>query len=201
MSDEKQPNKLLSILGSELLLGSLVAVLSLLTAVASFQGGLADSAESDNNVEGQKILSNSNTEFLRANQDIIQDYTMYDGWYTNDGVNQENSDYYKANFSDQLTASLDRPDGPFDDPYYEAVYTDADASYEEAMTKFDAAQKAGDKADKYQMDVMIFGVGLALAAWASLGKEESILRPIFGVLSIGLAIYGLIIFFSLLGVA
>lgn len=198
MADGTKENKLLSILGSEILLGSLVAILSLLTAVASFQGGLADSAESDANVEGQKILSDSNTEFLRANQDIIQDYTMFDGWYINDGVNDENAEYYKANFSDALIASSERPDGPFDDAYYTEVYTDADASYTEAMAKFDEAQKAGDKADKYQMDVMIFGVGLALAAWASLGKEDSKLRPVFGVISIALGVYGLILFFQLL---
>lgn len=198
MAEASKQNKLFSILGSEILLGSLVAILSLLTAVASFQGGLADSAEADANVEGQKILSDSNTEFLRANQDIIQDYTMYDGWYINDGVNDENAEYYKLNFSDALVASSERTDGPFDDAYYEEVYADADSSYNEAMTKFDDAQKAGDKADKYQMDVMIFGVGLALAAWASLGKEESILRPVFGALSIGLGVYGLILFFQLL---
>lgn len=200
MTEGNKPNKIISILGSEILLGSLVAILSLLTAVASFQGGLADSAEADANVAGQKILSDSNTEFLRANQDIIQDYTMFDGWYINDGVNDENAEYYKLNFSDALVASSERADGPFDDAYYEEVYADADASYNEAMTKFDEAQKAGDKADKYQMDVMIFGVGLALAAWASLGKEDSILRPVFGVLSIGLGVYGLILFFQLLTV-
>lgn len=198
MSEEKKQFKLFNIMGSELVLGSLVALLSLLTAVAAYQGGLSDSAEADANVEGQKILSNSNTEFLRSNQDIIQDYTMYDGWYINDGVNAENADYYKLNFSEALVTSMERPDGPFDDAYYTEVYTDADASYEEAMTKYDDAQKAGDKADKYQMDLMIFGVGLALAAWASLGREESTLRPIFGILSTLLGIYGLIVFFQLL---
>jgi hypothetical protein len=135
---------------------------------------------------------------LRANQDIIQDYTTFDGWYLNADSNQEIADYFRESFSDALVASMERADGPWDEAYYTEMYTDADSSYNEAMTKFDDAQKAGDKADRYQMVVMIFGVGLALSAWASLGSESSRLRPVFGGLSMLLGLYGLVIYIQLL---
>lgn len=188
----------LAIFRSDILLGTMVALMSVLTASAAYQGAIADSAESDANVEGQKVLSLSNTEFLRANQDIIQDYTMYDGYYINSDKDEDLTTYYKDSFSDNLLASMDRPDGPFDDQYYTEMYKDADDSYEEAMIKFDEAQAAGDKGDRDQLALMIFAVGLALSAWASIVQEDSRLRPVFAIISIVTAVFGLVIFLQVL---
>jgi hypothetical protein len=198
MSEEKTGRTGIGkILASEITVGILVAVLSIMTAFAAYQGSLADSAEADANVEGQKVLSLSNTEFLRANQDIIQDYTMFDGYYLNQDTNEEAATYYQDNFSEALTASMEREEGPFDDAYYEAIYLDADGSYDEAMTKFDEAQAAGDKADQYQLVVLVFAVALSLVAWASLVDEESKMRVAFVVVSLAVAAYGLFVFLGL----
>ena len=191
----------LSFFRSEIVLGTMVALLSVLTAAAAYQGSISDSKESDANVEAQKILSLSNTEFLRANQDIIQDYTMYDGYYINFEKDADLTEYYKDSFSDSLITSMDRTDGPFDDQYYTEMYKDADESYEEAMNKFDEAQSAGDKADRYQLTLMIFAVGLALSAWASIVNEASKLRPAFAIISIATSIFGVILFVQLLATA
>ncbi|HWQ45838.1 MAG TPA: hypothetical protein VN376_03165 [Longilinea sp.] len=185
-------------LASDVFLGTLVAVLSVFTAFAAFQGSMADSKESDKNVEAQQVLSLSNTEFLRANQDIIQDYTMYDGWWINDGVNAENAEYYMANFSEYLTASMDREGGPFDDQYYDEMYTDADSSFDEAMGLYDEAQAAGDKADRYQLILMIFAVGLSMGAWASLLDGENRIRKFFSLFSVVLFIFGLVMTIGIL---
>jgi hypothetical protein len=185
------------ILASEITVGIIVAVLSIMTAFAAYQGSLADGAEADANVEGQKVLSLSNTEFLRANQDIIQDYTMFDGYYLNQDTNEEAATYYQENFSEALTASMEREEGPFDDPYYEAIYLDADESYDEAVTKFDEAQAAGDKADQYQLVVLVFAVALSLVAWASLVDEESKMRVIFVLVSLAVSAYGFFVFLGL----
>ena len=144
------------------------------------------------------MLSNSNTEFLRSNQDIIVDYTMYDGWYINDGRDAEVAEYYQGEFSDALQASMDRPDGPFDDVYYEEMYADADATYDEALTNFDEAQAAGDKADRYQLVLLVFAVGLSLAAWGSLLKEESPIRGLFALIGVAVLVFGLINFFGVM---
>lgn len=188
---------ILRLLASEVMLGTLVAVLSICTAWAAYQGSIADSAEGDSNVAAQKELSLSNTEFLRATQDIIQDYTMYDGYYLNEETAPDTAAYYADNFSDSLKQSLERPDGPFDDTYYEEVYADADTSYDEAVTKFDDAQKAGDRADGFQLILLVFAVGLSLAAWASLVRSESPLRWAFSLISLVTMIYGIVNVFSL----
>ena len=197
-SSAKQPSSLVRLLTSEVLIGLLVALLSVLAAAAAYLGALADSAESDANVEGQKVLSESNTEFLRANQDIIQDYTMYDGYYINMDKDADLSSYYQDSFSEQLVASMDRTEGPFDDAYYEAMYADADSSYDEAITKFDEAQNHGNKADRFQLSVLIFAVGLALSAWASVIREDSPIRPTFILVSLAALAFGLVNGVSLL---
>ncbi len=178
-------------LSSELFIGALVALLSIFTAFSAYQAALSDSAEGDANVGAQKILSLSNTEFLRANQAIVQDYTMYDGYYASQASDPELAAYYQGNFSDPLKAGMERPGGPFDDAYYDQHFADADSAYDEALAKFDEAQKAGDRADNYQKVVLIFAVGLSLAAWASLVKEESWLRPAFAVFSLLVLLFGL----------
>ncbi len=179
---------------SELFLGILVAGLSVLIAAAAYQSSLFDSKESDLNVEGQKQLTESNSLYLEANQFVIYDYQMYDGWYINDGTNDDLAEYYMASFSENLAASMDREEGPFDDQYYTEMYTDAETSYDESMTAFDDANTAGNKADQLQLVVLIFAVGLALAAYGSMLGDESKIRFFFSVLSCVALIFGLVIY-------
>jgi hypothetical protein len=174
---------LIRFLASDLILGSLVAFASVMVAFAAYQSNLASSLQADAYVEGQMVLSLSNTEFLRANQDIIQDYNMFDGSVVH-ANNPELAEYYEFGFSEPLLASLGRPDGPFDDHYYEEMYLEADATFEEAMGLFTEGHTANQRSDQFQLAGLIFAVGLALAAWASILRPESNLRPVFVVLSI-----------------
>lgn len=43
----------LQFLGSELILGSLIAILSVFTALSGYQGSMADSEQTTSNVQGQ----------------------------------------------------------------------------------------------------------------------------------------------------
>jgi hypothetical protein len=189
-------SSLFRFLASDLILGSLVAFASIMVAFAAYQSNLAGSQQADAYVEGQMILSLSNTEFLRANQDIMQDYTLFDGSvvHAND---PELADYYEVNFSDELLASLDRPDGPFDDGYYNEMYAEADATFEEAMDLFEEGHAANQRSDQFQLAGLIFAVGLALAAWASILPAESNLRPAFVVMSIAVLGIGLLVLASI----
>jgi hypothetical protein len=191
-------SKFSNFIRSEWVLGILVALLSVLIAAAAYQSSLFDSKESDFNVEGQKQLTESNSMYLEANQFVIYDYQLYDGWYVNDGVNDELAQYYMDSFSEELTASLSRPDGLFDDEYYTEMYADAEATYDESMTAFEDANGAGDKADQLQLVVLIFAVGLALAAYASMLDKEAKLRFFFGLLSILALVFGAIQYISTL---
>jgi hypothetical protein len=191
-------SKFMKFFSSEWVLGILVALLSVFIAAAAYQSSLFDSKESDMNVEGQKQLTESNSMYLEANQFVIYDYQMYDGWYINDGTNADLADYYKTSFSENLTTSMDREAGPFDDQYYTEMYADASSTYDDSMTAFDEANTAGNKADSLQLVVLIYAVGLALAAYGSMLGEDANLRKFFGILSIVSLIIGSYLYISTL---
>ena len=183
---------LIRFLATDLVLGSLVAFASIMVAFAAFQSNLASSQQADAYVEGQMVLSLSNTEFLRANQDIMQDYTLFDGSVVH-ANNPELADYYEDNFSEELLASLDRPAGPFDDRYYDEMYAEADTTFEEAMDLFDIGHAANKRSDQFQLAGLIFAVGLALVAWASILQPERKLRLTFVVMSIFVLTAGILV--------
>ncbi|MGB7874451.1 MAG: hypothetical protein WBL25_08700 [Anaerolineales bacterium] len=185
----RKPKGVMWFLGSDLILGFLVAFLSILTALAAYQGSIADSQESDLNVAGQKQLTEANSFYLEANQFVLYDYNLYDGWYITD--DPEVADYFYDNFSEELTASMDRSEGPFDDEYYDSMYAGADDLYDEAIDYFDQAQAAGERAIQMQLIVLVFAVGLALAAYASLIQSEKRIRIVFAIASILALIMGL----------
>jgi hypothetical protein len=116
---------------------------------------------------------------------------MYDGWYVSD--DPDTADYFFGNFSIELTDSMDRPDGPFDDQYYDEMYADADGLYDEAIAYFDQAQAAGERAIRMQLLVLIFAVGLALAAYASLLQLGNLIRVVFTFASMLALFLGLFI--------
>ena len=181
-------------LSSELFLGAMVALLSVLVALAAYQSGVGDSKESDLNVEGQKQLTDSNSLYLEANQFVIYDYQMYDGWYINEGKDDETAQYYQDSFSEQLTANVERGTDLFDEQYYTEMYAEAESTYDEAITNFEGAQEAGDKADTLQLAVLIFAVGLALSAYGSLLEKENAMRVLFSIGSIAALVVGLVIY-------
>ncbi len=183
-------------LTSELVLGALVAILSVITAFSGYQGSLVDGDETKYNVLGQKMLTDANAEYLTANQLIVYDYNLYDGWYT--AEDEEKSEYYHANFSDELLASIDaNEEDPFSDAYYEAMYQTPQGMFDEADSLFQKAEEYGERGDALQMIMLISALGLAFSAWASLLDEESVIRLVFSIASIALFVYSVFLYLNL----
>lgn len=192
--------KFLRILGNEIVLGTLIAVLSVFTAVASYQGSIADSKQNESEVKAVQQLNDGNAEYLSANQFIVYDYTMYDGWYTNDS--EEKAAYYEANYSEALqTAITTNPDDPFSDAYYEAMYAEANAKWEESDANYELAGQWDNRGDGLQLVMLIMALGLAFAAWASLLKEESKMRLLFAALAVVTLVMGIIFYLAVPAVA
>jgi hypothetical protein len=183
----------LKILTSELILGSLIAILSVFTAVAGYQGSMSDSEQTTSNVQGQQMLTDANAEYLTANQLIVYDYTLYDGYFTAE-PGSEQEEYYKSSFSESLQADLDAGTDLFSDGYYESMYAEANAMFEEADTLFSKAQEWNKRGDALQLVMLIMALGLAFAAWASLLSDESRMRLLFAIASIITLIYGVILY-------
>jgi hypothetical protein len=185
--------KFLRFLGNEFVLGTLIALLSVFTAVASYQGGMADSKQNEFEISGMKNLNDGNSEYLRANQFIVYDYTMFDGWYTADTADKE--EYYQFNYSQALQDSIAAdPENPFSDAYYDAMYADSYAYWDDSDTAFETANNYDERGDGLQLVMLTLALGLAFAAWGSLAKDESNMRLVFSLLGFVMFILGIIFY-------
>ncbi len=172
-----------ALLGSSLILGLLVSVLSVLTAAANYMAYQEGNSSLDNNLDGDRALAESNTLYLEATQYIIVDYNMYDGYQIQSGLDDVAAEYYHSQFSAPLLSSVER-DGIWDDQYYDEMYTDALAKRDEAFAFFDEAKRQSERESGYQLSMLIAAVGLAFAAYASLMDETKRLRSVFALISI-----------------
>lgn len=190
--------KFFGFLGNEVLLGTMIALLSVFTAVASYQGAMADSEQNKNENLGMKNLNDGNAEYLRANQDITQDYNYFDNWYINEGTNPDTAAYYKDNFSAELQAAVERdPNTVWDDQYYNDKYADANALFDESDTNFAKGSEWDDRGDQLQLVMLIMALGLAFAAWASLLNAESNMRLLFALFGLITLIAGVITYITM----
>jgi hypothetical protein len=188
--------KLLRIFGKDIILGSLIAILSVMTALASWQGSIADSNQNKNETLGMQNLNDGNAEYLSANQFMVYDYTLYDSWYTTE--DETKAAYFEESYSDELVASIEaNPDDPFNDEYYNAMYAPAYDLWDESDANFEMASQYDDLGDALQLVMLFMAVALAFAAWASLLKEESNMRPLFAIASIVVFVIGLIKYLTL----
>jgi hypothetical protein len=183
----------LRFLSGEIVLGTLMATLSILIAVSAYQSSMADSDQTKFNVQGQQKLTNANAEYLTANQLIGYDYSLYDGWYT--ATEPDKADYFKSQYSEQLQTSLAaNEDDPFNESYYTAMYAEPNAMFDESDQLFAKAEKFNERGDALQLVMLVGALGLALAAWGALLKEESIIRLLFAIAAILMLIYSLILY-------
>lgn len=183
----------LKLLSSEITLGTLVAILSVLAAVSGYQSSMADSDQTKNNVLGQKMLTDANAEYLGANQMIVYDYQMYDGYYMAEDADKEA--YYQASFSPELQASIAaNAEDPFSESYYDAMQSAPQGMFDEADKLFDLAEKWNERGDALQLVLLISALGLALAAWATLLAPENRIRVLFGLCATVALVYSLFLY-------
>ena len=190
--------KFLSFLGKEVVLGTLIALLSIFTTLASLQGSMADGKQNEYEILGMKSLNDGNAEYLRANQDITQDYNYFDNWYLNLDERPDVAEYYQGSFSQALIDAMDRdPDTVWDDQYYNDVYADADAFFDDSDVNFETAGEWNNRGDGLQIVLSVMALGLAFAAWASLLKEDSNMRVLFATFAVIALVIGVINYLGL----
>lgn len=183
--------KALRFLGNEFVLGTLITLLRVFTAVASYQGSMADSKQNENEILGMQQLNDGNAEYLSANQFIVYDYTMYDGWYIADTEDKEA--YYQGSYSEELTNAIAAdPENAFSEEYYDAMYASSYALWDESDVAFETASEWDNRGDGLQSVLLIMALGLAFAAWASLAREESNMRTLFSLFAVITLVLGII---------
>jgi len=191
--------KVVSFLGNEILLGLLITLLSVFTAIASYQGALADGNQNDFEIKGMTSLNDVNVLYLESNQIWIQDDGNYDNWYINQDTNPDIAAYYEGNFTELLYSAIERngaDEYPIDEQYVTELYTDANELFDDSAVNFETANDWNTRGDHLQLVLTIMAIGLAFAGWASINKEESNLRGFFSLLSIVTLVIGLIYYFA-----
>lgn len=194
--EEKSGNPLVSKLSNDFVLGILIIVLAIGTAYASYLSSMSDSDQTKFNVLGMTKLTNANSDAIRVSQEIGQDYGYYDSYYLNKTEKPEVSDYYTYNFSEQLTAGIERSGAdtnddadPFDDQYYDELYGPSDKDFDLADKALKLAEEFNTRGDAFQLVVLIGSIGLAFAAFAAILPDGKWLRLGFAVLSLAILIY------------
>ena len=84
--------KYLPFLGNEFLPGTLIAILSVFTAIPSYYSALAGGKQNNAEIKGMQALYN-------AMLNISQGYNYYDNWYLNQTEHPDIAEYYQGNFS------------------------------------------------------------------------------------------------------
>lgn len=189
------------IFSSELFLGTMIAILSVFTAYSSYLGAMSDSEQNKFEILGMQQLNDGNAEYLRANQDITQDYNYFDNWYLNVDERPDIAEYYQFNFSEALTSAFEsEPDVVWTDEYYDSMYADAISLWDESDINFDTASQWDERGDQLQLVMLITALGLAFVAWASLLGAESNMRVLFAIFGTLALIAGIVIFIVLVPV-
>ncbi|NWF63127.1 MAG: hypothetical protein HXY38_02370 [Chloroflexi bacterium] len=179
---------------NEIVLGTMIAVLSVFTAFVSYQGSMADSEQNKYEILGMQQLNDGNAEYLRASQDITQDYNYFDNWYLNVDERPEIAEYYQENFSEALSAAFERSQGVWDEQYYDEMYTEAYEYWNQSDANFDLASQYDERGDQLQLVMLIAALGLAFVAWASLLSADSNMRMFFAILGVIALVGGVVVY-------
>ena len=75
--------------------------------------------------------------------------------------------FYFSGLSQSAVDSDNRSTGPFDDQYFEEMYSYASLREAEGQELASIAANQNDAADEYQLAVLFSAVGLSLTGWAS----------------------------------
>ena len=149
-------------------IAGLIAFLSILTASTAYYSHMEDSNSTHNYFSSQSIIVEANSLYLEANQAIMYDMNSYDSYViaSNDG-NESLAMFYFSGLSQSAVDSDNRSTGPFDDQYFEEMYSYASLREAEGQELASIAANQNDAADEYQLAVLFSAVGLSLTGWAS----------------------------------
>ena len=170
-------------------IAGLIALLSILTASTAYYSHMEDSNSTHNYFSSQSIIVEANSLYLEANQAIMYDMNSYDSYViaSNDG-NESLAMFYFSGLSQSAVDSDNRSTGPFDDQYFEEMYSYASLREAEGQELAGIAANQNDAADEYQLAVLFSAVGLSLTGWASVISSTRLKFTFMGSSVVALAL-------------
>ena len=172
-------------------IAGLIAILSILTASNAYYSNIEDSNSNHNYFTSQSIIVEANSLYLEANQAIIYDLNAYDSYYLADlEGNDTRAEFYFSGLSDSAIASFNRSSGPFDDQYYDEMYSFASEREGEGIALAEKAEAENRASDEFQLAVLFSAVGLSLTGWASVISSTKLKFTFMGssVVALGLSV-------------
>ena len=172
-------------------IAALIAILSILTASNAYYSNIEDSNSNHNYFTSQSIIVEANSLYLEANQAIIYDLNAYDSYYLADlEGNDTKADFYFSGLSDSAIASFNRSSGPFDDQYYDEMYSFASEREGEGIALAEKAEAENKASDEFQLAVLFSAVGLSLTGWASVISSTKLKFTFMGssIVALGISV-------------
>lgn len=172
-------------------IAALIAILSILTASNAYYSDVEDSNSNQNYFTSQSIIVEANSLYLEANQAIIYDLNAYDSYYLADlEGNDTKAEFYFSGLSDSAIASFNRSSGPFDDQYYDEMYSFASEREGEGIALAEKAEAENKASDEFQLAVLFSAVGLSLTGWASVISSTKLKFTFMGssVVALGISV-------------
>ena len=176
---------------AEWTIAALIAILSILTASNAYYSDVEDSNSNQNYFTSQSIIVEANSLYLEANQAIIYDLNAYDSYYLADlEGNDTRAEFYFSGLSDSAVASFNRSSGPFDDQYYDEMYSFASEREGEGIALAEKAEAENKVSDEFQLAVLFSAVGLSLTGWASVISSTKLKFTFMGssVVALGISV-------------
>ena len=176
---------------AEWTIAALIAILSILTASNAYYSDVEDSNSNQNYFTSQSIIVEANSLYLEANQAIIYDLNAYDSYYLADlEGNDTRAEFYFSGLSDSAVASFNRSSGPFDDQYYDEMYSFASEREGEGIALAEKAEAENKASDDFQLAVLFSAVGLSLTGWASVISSTKLKFTFMGssVVALGISV-------------
>ena len=172
-------------------IAALIAILSILTASNAYYSDVEDSNSNQNYFTSQSIIVEANSLYLEANQAIIYDLNAYDSYYLAElEGNDTRAEFYFSGLSDSAVASFNRSSGPFDDQYYDEMYSFASEREGEGIALAEKAESENKASDEFQLAVLFSAVGLSLTGWASVISSTKLKFTFMGssVVALGISV-------------
>lgn len=179
------------VLQSQILLGALVAVLTIANAYVTYRSSKASLASSTLDFYAAKEMHNATIAHLDGNAQYMIDLTAYSGYRLLEGKDPKWAQQSLSHGSEHLLVGLERPEGPFDDEYNQVRYSNSRAAVEKAQALYNQADQTGMQAERFSLASTILAVGLGATAWAGLLRERDSLRLVFSVSAVVSLVVGL----------
>ena len=179
---------------SQIVLSSLIVVLSLFTAYVSYERSLASSAQLRKNTAGLRELMLGTSAETMANADFQNDLSNYsDAELATDDIQKTK---YEVRYSEELQNAIGVDiNDPFSDEYFENVFAESEQYRTEAEILFESADGYSKRGNALQQINLITTLGLGFVAWTSVIKNERhLIRIVFIAFAFLTLAYGIYLF-------